>query len=154
MGFFSSSLAKARNESKWPDTQIILAGVSIGENFAADFARGFGPDKDILKTYYAHAVGKDSFLQIVSLGRPKARGFIKLRSRDYKAPAIIDPSYLDNDHDIKILIEGVKKAVEIVEETKTFKKINGRFTDEIFPGCEHTVFRSDAYWECYVSLTC
>lgn len=44
-------------------------------------------------------------------------------------------------------MEAVKKGVELVEETKTFKRINGRFTDQAWPGCEHLPFKSDAYYE-------
>ncbi|XP_035710955.1 oxygen-dependent choline dehydrogenase 1 isoform X2 [Folsomia candida] len=151
MGFFSSTHAKERGEGDWPDIQFILAGVAIGKNFATDFARGFGVKKKLLEKYWDHAVGTDSFLQIVSLGRPKARGDIKLQSIDPYTPALIDPKYLDNKHDLDILVEAVKKGVELVEETKTFKRINGRFTDQAWPGCEHLPFKSDAYYECYVT---
>ncbi|ODM87631.1 Oxygen-dependent choline dehydrogenase [Orchesella cincta] len=84
MGFFASEHAKARGQGDWPDVQIILAGVSVGENFAKDFARGFGVKRRVLERYWAHAVGKDSFLQIVSLGRPRQRELYDSRTFDYK----------------------------------------------------------------------
>jgi choline dehydrogenase-like flavoprotein len=147
MGFISSSHAKARGEGDWPDIQFILAGVAIGKNFATDFARGFGVKRKVLEKYWDHAVGTDSFLQIVSIGRPLARGDIKLQSIDPYAPALIDPKYLDNKHDLEVMVEGVKKAVALVEDTHTFKRIKGRFTDVSWPACENIPFKSDAYWE-------
>lgn len=96
--------------------------------------RGFGVKKKVLEKYWDHAVGTDSFLQIVSVGRPQARGDIKLQSIDPYTPALIDPKYLDNNMDLEILIEAVKKAVQLVEDTHTFQRINGRFTDQPFPG--------------------
>jgi choline dehydrogenase-like flavoprotein len=86
-------------------------------------------------------------LQIVSLGRPHARGDIKLQSIDPYAPSLIDPRYLDNQHDLDVLVEGIKKAVELVETTRVFKRLSGRFTDVPFPGCEKVPFRSDEYWK-------
>ncbi|CAL8070241.1 unnamed protein product [Orchesella dallaii] len=151
MGFFASKVAKARGQTDWPDIQIILAGVSIGKNFAADFARGFGVRKRTLERYWAHAVGKDSFLQIVSLGRPNAKGTIRLQNTDYQTQPLIDPNYLDNQEDLDILVEGIKKAVDIVEKTRTFGKVKGHFTEIPFPGCENIPFRSDKYWECYAT---
>lgn len=151
MGFFSSSYAKARGEADWPDIQIILAGVSVGENFAKDFARGFGVKRRVLEKYWAHAVGKDSFLQIVSLGRPNARGDIRLQNTDPYTPSLIDPNYLDNQEDLDILVEGIKKAVDLVEKTRSFAKYKGHFTEIPFPGCEKIPFRTDEYWECYAT---
>lgn len=43
---------------------------------------------------------------------------------------------------------GLKRAVELVENTTAFQEVGARFTDEIFPGCENIPFRTDAYWEC------
>ncbi len=151
MGFFSSTYAKARGQPDWPDVQLILVGVSVGESFARDFARGFGVKKRVLEKYWAHADGKDSFMQIVSLGRPTARGDIKLQNVDPYSPTLIDPKYLDNQEDLDILVEGLKKAVEIVENTTAFKKYKAHFTEVPFPGCEGVVFRSDEYWECYAT---
>jgi len=150
MGFITSTKARQAGESDWPDIQLILAGVSVGKKFAQTMSHAFGPYQDILESYYAHAVGKDSFHQIVSVGRPHARGYIRLNSSDPKDAPLINPNYLDNKHDTEVLIEGVKKSVELVEKTPTFAVMNGRFTKKSFPGCEHTVFRSDEYWECYV----
>ena len=48
------------------------------------------------------------------------------------------------------LFTGVKRAVELVETTPSFKKYNARFTNETLPGCENVTFRSDEYWECYI----
>lgn len=41
-------------------------------------------------------------------------------------------------------------AVNLVENTTAFQSIKARFTDAIFPGCENVLFRSDAYWECFI----
>jgi choline dehydrogenase-like flavoprotein len=149
MGFFSTSFAKKANESSWPDIQTILIGVSVGENFASDFSRGFGLKHGQYQRYLAHAVGRDSFMQIVSLARPRARGYIKLRNADPQVPLLIHPNYFEDQEDVDTIVEGMKKAVALIENTTAFAEIGGTFTDQVFPGCEAMRFRSDQYWECY-----
>jgi choline dehydrogenase-like flavoprotein len=49
-----------------------------------------------------------------------------------------------------ILFKGVKTAVNLVENSTTFAAIEAKFTDSIFPGCEHVEFKSDEYWRCFI----
>lgn len=149
-GFVASDIAKSEGQGDWPDIQIIFSGANICENCDKILSHSFGLQEDTMRKYYRHAKGKDLFTQLVSNARPKARGEIKLRTSDPRMAAIIDPKYLDNDHDIKVTIEGVKKAVHIAENTTALGKIGAHFTSEPFPGCENLEFRSDAYWECYI----
>lgn len=151
-GFFATPIAKARGEGDWSDVQIIVCGVSAGENFPSEIARGFGLSRELWEEYYSHAIGYHSFFLIVSHARPLARGYIRLRNTDPMTPVRIQPNYLDNQHDVDSLVEGLKQSVRIVEETETFQAIGGRFTDRALPGCEHLKFRSDKYWECFARI--
>lgn len=45
---------------------------------------------------------------------PKSRGEIRLRSADPLAPAVIDPRYLTHPDDIKVMVDGVRKARKIL----------------------------------------
>jgi glucose dehydrogenase (acceptor) len=82
-------------------------------------------------------------MQIVSLGRPLARGFIKLRNSDPTSNLIIQPNYFEDQKDVDSLVDGLKIAVAIVENTTAFSQVGGRFTDQVFPGCENVRFRSE-----------
>jgi len=62
----------------------------------------------------------------------------------------MDPRYFDNEDDIKVLVEGVKKAVFLAENTTTFSTLGTSFTKTVLPGCENVPFRSDEYFECYI----
>jgi len=149
----SSSIAKASGEWDWPDIQLFISGVSVSRTFAAEISKAFGLKRDEMNRYYEHAIGKESFTMIVSGARPLSRVQIKLGGRSPHDLAIIDPNYLnDKDNmDIKVMIEGVKKALYMVENTTTFgESLGARFTDERLPGCENIPFRSDSYWECYI----
>lgn len=61
---------------------------------------------------------------------PKSRGEITLQSADPSKPAVIDPNYLDHEDDQKVMIEGIKKAREILN-AKVFEQYRSR---EIGPG--------------------
>lgn len=48
---------------------------------------------------------------------PKSRGYITLNSNDpFDAPKIF-ANYLDEDHDIKVLVEGIRFAIQLSETT-------------------------------------
>ncbi len=45
------------------------------------------------------------------------------------------------------LFTGLKMSL-VMSETKAFQKLGSAFYKQVFPGCEHTEFFTDAYWEC------
>ncbi|MBU2880087.1 GMC family oxidoreductase [Aliiglaciecola lipolytica] len=61
---------------------------------------------------------------------PKSVGEIRLASSDPLAPAIIDPNYLSHPDDIAVMIDGVRKARELLA-TSEFNQYGSR---EIGPG--------------------
>lgn len=63
---------------------------------------------------------------------PKSRGEIRLNSADPAESAVIDPRYLEHEDDQKVMIDGVRKAREILA-AKEFEQYGSR---EIGPGPE------------------
>jgi choline dehydrogenase len=47
------------------------------------------------------------------------------------------------------MVDGIKKALRLVEGTTAFQNIGGHFGSGVIPGCETLKFRSDEHWECY-----
>jgi choline dehydrogenase-like flavoprotein len=149
----SSSIAKSSGLGDWPDIQLLVSGISVSKTFAAEMSKAFGLKYDEMNEYYQHAINKDSFTIIVSGARPLSRGSIKLGGNSPHDSPIIDPNYLsdENNTDVKVMIEGIKTALYMAENTTTFGELLGaRFTEEVLPGCEGVPFRSDEYWECYI----
>jgi len=63
--------------------------------------------------------------------RPKARGTVRLRSSDPKAPPVIDPNFLGHPDDLRISVEGVKLSREIFSQPSLRKHIRTiRFPDD------------------------
>jgi len=48
------------------------------------------------------------------------------------------------------LCAAIEFGFKIFEETQTFKGLGSTFTATSVPECTQHVFRSRAYWECYV----
>ncbi|CAK9810591.1 Glucose dehydrogenase [FAD, quinone] [Anthophora quadrimaculata] len=78
-----------------------------------------------------------------------SRGYMKLRSGDPAVPPLIYPNYFVDTKDLKVLVEGIKKAIELTN-TQTMKQWDLRLEPVIHPLCTNYHFASDAYWECYI----
>lgn len=150
-GFLLSSYAKKTpGEDTWPDIQWLLLGDGIYGRLDLDFAHSFNMPKPTMKKFYDPVKGKDALTIINMLSRPKSRGKITLAGPDPKAYPLIDANYLDHDDDVKILVEGAKRAVEMIENSTILgKEMGARLSPVPFPGCDHLKFRSDEYWECF-----
>lgn len=66
----------------------------------------------------------------VCLVRPKSRGSLKLASANPLAPPIIDPNYLGDSGDLELLIRGIKRGREILQQ----KPLHKHGLTEIKPG--------------------
>ena len=75
--------------------------------------------------------------------RPESRGEIRLGSTHPLDAPIIDPNYLASGHDLKILIEGIKRGREVLA-AKALKPYLGK---ERVPG---TAYQSDAQLEDFI----
>jgi choline dehydrogenase len=71
--------------------------------------------------------------------RPRARGAVRLRSRNPDDLPIVDPNFLGDEYDVRTTIEGIKISREILKQSALAKYIR----KEHFPG-EHVKSQSDA----------
>jgi len=116
----------------WPQIQMIFGAVGVYTNLLDDYQRFFGFDKEQLAPIYNPVLGNDSFSffpclrnncvsinhlfmsirQMISekfiffIVRPKSVGEITLKNKKAHTRPIIDPKYLSNPEDVKILVEG------------------------------------------------
>lgn len=108
--------------------------------------------KDVLDSMFELADSHgESILISPVLSHPKSTGTIRLQSQDPFDYPLIDPNYLSHPDDVRVLIQAMRVAENIVS-TKTLQKL-GISLSEVFPGhqlCTDHEFRSDAFWECYI----
>ncbi|XP_033213790.1 glucose dehydrogenase [FAD, quinone]-like, partial [Belonocnema kinseyi] len=110
---------------------------------APDLQLHFVPDGD-------NSVYFKQFFIWPTLLQPKSRGFIKLNDidRTWGAP-LIQARYLTEDLDLKVMLEGVRKALELFNTT-VFKENNFQLNETSLPPCDTFPFSSDEYWICVI----
>ena len=64
-----------------------------------------------------------------SIMRPKSRGAVKLADSDPRSAPLIDPNYLSHPDDIKVMLQGLKKTLQIMQSS-AFDAIRG---DMVYP---------------------
>lgn len=86
----------------------------------------------------------------VQLLRPESTGEILLRSTNPNDPPRIIPNYFGNDEDKKTLVRGIQFVTELLK-TKSFKEHKAELVRIPFEDCDKFEYRSNDYWECYLS---
>lgn len=119
-----------------PDTQFYFGG------FLASCAKT-GQVGELLSD------GKRSIQIFPAVLHPQSRGYITLQSNDPLAPPKIVANYFQEEHDIKVLVEGIKFAIKL-SETSPLKAYGMELDRTSAKGCEKIPFGTDKYWECAV----
>lgn len=76
---------------------------------------------------------------------PKSRGYITLKSNDAQDAPKIFANYLDEEHDIKVLVEGIRFAIRL-SETQALKAYGMELDKTPVAGCTQT-FGSQVSWK-------
>ncbi len=80
--------------------------------------RGTAPDVEISFAKEANFApptddGRFRYTIIPGITQPRSRGTVTLRSADWADPAVIDPNYLSDPEDLRMLIDGIHLSREI-----------------------------------------
>lgn len=97
IAFGSTSLSPER-----VDYQFHFASLHLGDDYSCNVYD--------IKTFPT----VDGVSILPTLLRPKSRGFVGLRSKNAKDSPVIQPNFLEHEDDRKVLIEGGKKALEVL----------------------------------------
>lgn len=95
------------------------------------------------------SAGKRSIQVFPAVLHPKSRGYITLGSNDPLAHPKIYANYLTEEHDIKVLVDGIKFAIEL-SKTPALQAYGMQLDETVIPACSEHTFNTDAYWECAV----
>eukprot|EP00095_Tigriopus_kingsejongensis_P012431 maker-scaffold924_size80766-snap-gene-0.16 protein:Tk12431 transcript:maker-scaffold924_size80766-snap-gene-0.16-mRNA-1 annotation:"glucose dehydrogenase" len=132
--------------SSWPDLELFFMSLHPSIDGGMAFQNSLNlNDKQF--SQFDDIRSMDGYTIIPILLHPRSRGQIRLQSRDPMAPPIIEPHYFQDPQDVKILTEGIRRAIEL-GGTKAFRRFGARFHDTPNPFCRHLKFMSDQYWEC------
>lgn len=151
VAFMNTSLAP----SDYPDIQICLQSISGCSVEGERFFKDLGYRQDIYDCYYKPKRGCNSFQLLALLNRLKSRGFIRLRTTDYRDPPILQPLYYTHPEDIRTAVEAMQLGLKILQ-TRAFARLGTRIWDLPFKPCSHFTMWSPHYLACmarYLSST-
>ncbi|XP_063233821.1 glucose dehydrogenase [FAD, quinone]-like [Bacillus rossius redtenbacheri] len=143
-GFQSSSYA---NSSEYPDVGYYLSPVTDNADGGVFLKRISGYTDEFYNKVYEPIIYRDSYLSFGCLMRPKSRGHVMLRDRNFLSHPLIHPKFLSEPRDVKILVEAGRFSQRL-SQTTPLRKIGARVNPNKFPGCEHLEMLSDEYLEC------
>lgn len=114
-----------------------------------ELLQAFSYNDEMMSQWINYNKQAASFAANPVLLKPKSRGFVKLRSRNFKDPPIINPNFLDVEEDVTTLLAGIRAYQKIVN-TKVYKSLEMTFSRPKLPDCDLITFDSDDYWRCYM----
>lgn len=149
--FLTSSQQRMRGNLLWPDLHLSLYGMSHHSSSNQEFVQVLNLQKEVAENFFNHTIGLDSFSIIISGGRPRSRGRVSLPpNATIASPPLINPKYFSAPEDIEVMIDGIYRALSLVENSAAFQSIGATLFPVPFPSCEGYEFRSKPYWSCYL----
>jgi choline dehydrogenase len=115
---------KSQPELAYPDLQIYSVPLMYNDH-----------GRDVIK--------EEGFMAVLNGIQPSSVGTVKIRSSDPGAAPEIDPNYLSEPDDLRVLREGIRLSREIIAQ----KAYNGFRGSEYAPGAEA---KSDAALDAYI----
>ena len=88
------------------------------------------------------------FTTVIWQCHPRSRGWLRIRSTDPKVQAEMQPNYLADEHDRKVMVEGMKIARDIHAQP-AMKRL---WDEEVFPGAR--VASDDEMLDCIRANAC
>ncbi|CAG7722630.1 unnamed protein product [Allacma fusca] len=138
-----------RRDLDWPDIQILFVSATQALDGGQTLRSYFGVTNEILNGFFKPLAFRDGFSILPVLLRPFSKGYIKLRSADPMHKPIINPQYLKDPRDFQVLVDGLKKAIEI-GNSPPFRRFQSRLHLGALPRCPRARPYSDEYWDCFI----
>ncbi|XP_003486606.1 glucose dehydrogenase [FAD, quinone]-like [Bombus impatiens] len=147
LAFINTKYANASDD--FPDIQVHFGVLSQNTDGGSVFKTIQGLSTEFFDTVYGSVIGKNMWVGLPTLIRPKSKGVIKLRSNNPFHYPLIYPNYFENPEDVATLVEGIKFILEM-SKTASFRRYGSTFIPVPFPGCKNIPMYTDPYWECMI----
>ncbi|XP_055296196.1 glucose dehydrogenase [FAD, quinone]-like [Sitodiplosis mosellana] len=92
----------------------------------------------------------DNSLALITLLKPKSRGFIRLNECEKCPEATINSNYLTDPRDRATMMRAIKYVLSTYT-SEPFKKRGASLIRIPIPECDELEYLSDPYWECYMT---
>nr|UYG55624.1 glucose dehydrogenase 1 [Geocoris pallidipennis] len=154
-GLFSSSGAEAigyiktkyaKNKS---DIELLFAPITPGADGGAALYKTFAMKPELFEDHWGKNLYQHGFSISPMLMYPKSRGKIRLRSKDFDEPPIIDGNFFNDPQDVKVIIAGIRE-VQRIARTKELQEVGAKLYRKPLKICSQYPFDSDKYWDCAI----
>ncbi|XP_015112870.1 glucose dehydrogenase [FAD, quinone] [Diachasma alloeum] len=132
-----------------PDVELLFVGGSLPSDNDIAVRKGLGITDELYNTVYKPIENMDVWSIWPICQAPRSHGRIKLKSTNPLVPPSLEANLLADPYDIEIILEGIKKAIEI-SQSEPFQRYGSRLHDIPIPGCCKLPFASDDYWRCAI----
>jgi choline dehydrogenase len=144
MGFVSLNASATT-----PDLSFILMSSAITYDYGIHLRKIINLREDVWENYYQRLGGQSIATILPILLHPKSIGNIRLKSKNFNDPLLIDPKYYQSKEDIDVMIKAIRIVQKLIE-TAPMKELGSELIPKSLPGCEKLTFDTNDYWECYI----
>ncbi len=150
IGHFGSNSGDSVH-SELPHFGVQLTSYILGNDayLIDNFAKSSNIKPDVARHVFGGNEGKHGIIMLPMIFQTYSKGSVRISTRDPNTPPDIDPNFLSDERDVKILIEGIRVAQEL-SETTPFRSLGANMVPNVHPECRNHIFNSDAYWGCFI----
>ncbi|XP_055613215.1 glucose dehydrogenase [FAD, quinone]-like [Uranotaenia lowii] len=139
---------KSKSE-EFPDVQYFTTYYPKGDLTSLKFFENHNYEPYIANSMKSYLEKQDIAGMYIAGLTPKSRGTLKIVSTNPFDHLSIDTGYFTDSEDITPFVKALRN-IQALFKTPTFKQYQAEVIKLDIPGCDHFVFDSDHYWDCYV----
>lgn len=143
VGFYD--LKNPHDPDGHPDLELLFQGGSIVSDPL--LRKNFGIRDSLYDKIYKPIENKESWMVWPMLMLPKSKGRVVLADANPKSKPLIFANYLSHPDDVDVLVQGVKKVMEIID-MPFMKEMGTKLHTLPIPACEPHGYGTYNYWEC------
>jgi len=126
-----------------------LLALQVAANPQAFTAQAVNVRKEVWDSIHGNPPSREGFTIFPVLLHPRSRGTIRLRSSNPDEAPLINPNYLADEADVKILAEGVQFVRRLIN-VQTLKNWEFHLTNRLLSECAKYGNYTAAYIECHI----
>lgn len=137
------------NKDDQPDLGFMILPFGLASDGGSHMRKAIGVNDVTWRNYFEPLIDKNPISILPIVLHPKSRGSVRLLDNNPLTSPVINPNYLSEQHDVKILLKGIDFIKRLLK-TQPMVDLGVMLNNQVFPGCEDFEFDTSEYWECYV----
>jgi hypothetical protein len=111
----------------WPDMEIVQGPGALTGDALGSLRAGLGITENVYRKVFGPVAGRDAYSLVPIVLKPRSRGRLKLRSKDPFHAPLLYANYFEDEHDLHVLVEGVKHVSIYLHVGKFRKQYKAKF---------------------------